>query len=140
MFHDCLAGRPYPRATHETQLSQSVLTLHILVMCRAHASFHGMFSRELPAKTLQSSICLSLHSFSLSQPLQLNPTINTGQKRLNQITVKFGTELKLTKQIVVNYNFTRVTLDSTHRQLYFVYLNSKFFFFFSHPRTSRNTS
>ena len=106
MFHDCLAGRPYPRATRETQLSQSILTLHILVMCKAHASFHGMFSRELPAKTLQSSICLSLHSFSLSQPLQLNPTINTGQKRLNQITVKFGTELKPTKHIVVNYNFT----------------------------------
>ena len=29
-----------------------VLTLRIPVMCRAHASFRGMLSRELPAKTL----------------------------------------------------------------------------------------
>ena len=29
-----------------------VLTLCIPVMCRAHASFNGMFSRELPVKTL----------------------------------------------------------------------------------------
>ena len=43
-----------------------VLTLHIPIMCRAHASFRGMLSRELPAKTLQSSICLSLHLLSLS--------------------------------------------------------------------------
>ena len=45
------------------------------------------------------------HSFSLTQPLQLNSTINTGYKKLNKITIKFGTELKPTKQIVVNYNF-----------------------------------
>ena len=43
-----------------------VLTLCILVMCRAHASFRGMLSRELPTKTFQSSICLSLHILSLS--------------------------------------------------------------------------
>ena len=43
-----------------------ILTLHIPVMCRAHASFRGMFSRELPAKTLQSSIFLSLHILSPS--------------------------------------------------------------------------
>ena len=86
----------------------SVLTLRILVMCRAHASFRGMLSRELPAKTLQSSICLSLHThtFSHTQPLQVNPTINARYKILNQISIKFGTELKPTKQIVVNYNFT----------------------------------
>ena len=45
-------------------------------------------------------------SLSHKQPLQLNPTINTGYKRLNKITNKFGIELKPTKQIVVNYNFT----------------------------------
>ena len=112
MFCECLAGRPYPRATRKTQLSPSILTLHIPVMCRAHVSFRKMLSRELLAKTLQSSICLSLHalslslSLSLSQPLQLNPTINIGYKRLNKITIKVGTKLKLTKHIVVNYNFT----------------------------------
>ena len=56
MFRECLTGRPYPRATREIQLSPSVLTLPIPVICRAHASFRGMLSHELPAKTLQSSI------------------------------------------------------------------------------------
>ena len=51
---------------------------------------------------------LSVHTLSLSitQPLQLNPTINIGYKRLNKVTIKFVMELKLTKHIVVNYNFT----------------------------------
>ena len=123
MFHECLMGRPYPQATHETQLSPSVLTLCIPVMCSAHASFRGMLSHEIPAKTLQSSICLSLHththalslslslSLSLTQPLQLNPTINTRYKKLNKITIKFDTELKPTKHIVVNYNFTISPFD-----------------------------
>ena len=48
----------------------------------------------------------SSHSLSITQPLQSNPTINTGYKRLNKITIKFGTELKPTKHIVVNHNFT----------------------------------
>ena len=76
-----------------------VLTLCIPIICRAHASFRGMLSGELPAKTLQYSICLSLHthSLSLTQPLKLNPIINTGYKRLNKITIKVGAELKPTK-------------------------------------------
>ena len=53
---ECFAGRPYPRDTRETQLSPSVLTLRIPVMCRAHASFRGLLSREIPAKTLFASI------------------------------------------------------------------------------------
>ena len=36
--------------------------------------------------------CLSLHTLSITQPLQSNPTINTGYKRLNEITIKFGTK------------------------------------------------
>ena len=54
--------------------------------------------------------CLSLHtlSFFITQLLQLNLTINTGYKRLNKITIKFDMELKPTKHIVVNYNFTGV--------------------------------
>ena len=73
-----------------------VLTLYIPVMCRVNASFRGMLSCELPAKTLQSSICLILHTLSLSlshrQTLQLNPTINTGYNKLNEITIKFDTK------------------------------------------------
>ena len=109
MFRNCLTGRPYLWATRERQLSPSVLTLCILVMCKAHASFRRMLSHKLPAKNLQSSIFLSLHtqthtlSLFHTQPLQLNLTINTGYKRLNKITIKFGMKLKPTKQIVVNY-------------------------------------
>ena len=139
MFRECFAGRPYPRATRETQLSPSVLTLRIPVMCRAHASFHRLLSRELPMKTLQSSICLSLHththtlSLSHTQPLQLNPTINTWYKRLNKITIKFITEIKPTKQIVVNYNFTDLIVRLKHQSIFGVgddqiqisYLNTK---------------
>ena len=104
-------GRPYPRDTRETQLFPSVLTLQILVMCRAHASFRRMLSHEILAKTLQSSICLSLHTLSLTQPLQLNPTINKRYNRLNKITIKFGTKLKPTKYKVVNHNFTISLID-----------------------------
>ena len=54
------------RDTRETQLSPSVLTLPIPIMCNAHASFRGMFSRELPAKTSLVFCCLSLHTLSFS--------------------------------------------------------------------------
>ena len=68
---ECLAGKPYPRDTCETQLSPSGLTLRISVMSKAHASFHGMLSRELPAKPLQSSVAyVFTHSLSNAQPLQ----------------------------------------------------------------------
>ena len=83
--------------THEILMKTSylhlLLTPRIPVMCRAHASFRGMLSHKLPTKTLQSLIAsVFTHSFSLTQPLQLNPTINTGYNRLNEITIKFGTE------------------------------------------------
>ena len=110
MLRECLAGRPYPWATREIQLSSFVLTFCILVMCKAHASFRGMLSHELPAKTLLSSIAwVFTLSLSITQPLQLNPTINIGYKRLNKITIKFRTKLNPTKHIVVNYNFTTLS-------------------------------
>ena len=117
IFHKCLAGRPYPRATRETQLSPSLLTLHIPIMCRAHASLRKMLSRELPTKTSSVFNSLSLHTHTLSlslsiiQPIQLNLTINIWYKRLNKVTVKFGMEVKPTKHIVVNYNFTFFLVD-----------------------------
>ena len=52
----CLAGSPYPRDTREAQLFPSILTLRIPVMCRAHAYFCGMLSREIPTKTLLVSV------------------------------------------------------------------------------------
>ena len=77
-------------------------------MCRAHASFRGMLSRKLLMKTLLSSIVwVFIYSLFITRLLQLNPTINTGYKRLNKIIIKFGTELKPAKHIVVNYNFTK---------------------------------
>ena len=119
MFCECLAGRPYPRVTRKTQLSPSVLTLRILVMCRAHASFRGM----LLAKTFLTSIAwVFTHSFYIAQSLQLNPTINIKYKRLNKITIKFGTKLKPTKHIVVNYNFTNNKIGTFRSTLYSKYL------------------
>ena len=57
---ECLAGVSREGLTREisreTQLSPSILTFHIPVMCRAYASFRGMLSREIPAKTLLASI------------------------------------------------------------------------------------
>ena len=112
MFYECLTRRPYLQANRETQLSPSILTLRIPVMCRAHASFRGMLSHELPVKTLMSSIAwVFTHSLSITQPLQLNLIINKGYKRLNKITIKFGVELKPTKCIVVNYNFTSTNIN-----------------------------
>ena len=110
---ECFASVSREGLTRELLVKHSylhpILTLRIPVMCKTHASFRGMLSRELPTKTLQSSICLSIHThtLSLTQPLQLNPTINTWYKRLNKITIKFDMKLKPTKQIVVNYNFTK---------------------------------
>ena len=107
MSRGCLAGRPYPRDTRETQLSPSYPNSSHSNMCKSHGSLRRMLSRKLPTKTLQSSIAwVFTHSLSITQPLQSNPTINTGYKRLNKITIKFGTELKPTKHIIVNNNFT----------------------------------
>ena len=106
---ECLAGRPYSRNTRKTQLSPSSLTLHIPVICKAHASFRGMLSQELPVKSLQSSVAwIFTLSLSNTQPLQWNPTIHTRYKRLNNITIKFGTEYKPTKHNVVNNNFIKI--------------------------------
>ena len=107
MSRRCLAGRLYAWDTHKTQLSPSCPDSSHSSMCKSHGSLCGMLSRNSLMKTLQSLIAwVFTHTLSITQPLQLNPTINTGYKRLNKITIKFGMELKLTKHIVVNYNFT----------------------------------
>ena len=56
--------------------------------------FAGRLLTSYPWKLLWSSIALSFHTLSHTQPLQWNHTNNTGYIRLNIITIKFGTELK----------------------------------------------
>ena len=76
-----------------------------------------LFARCLVASYPRKLFCLQLlessHTLSITQPLQLNPRINTGYKQLNKITIKFGMELKLTKHIFVNYNFTMSFYDNS---------------------------
>ena len=68
--NECFASASREGLTRELFAKHSclhpILTLHIIVICGAHASFSRKLSRELPAETLQSSICLSLHTISLS--------------------------------------------------------------------------
>ena len=109
-----LAGRPYLQDSRETQLSPSCPNSSHSNMCKPHGSLRGMLSCEIPVKTLQSLIAwVFTLSLCITQPLQSNPTINIGYKWLNKITIKFGTELKPTKHIVVNYNFTHRNLQRT---------------------------
>ena len=111
MFRECLAGRPYSRATCKHSYLHPVLTLHIPIMCRAHASFREMLSRELPVKTLQSSICLSLHILSLSH---------------TTLTIKSHIKYRVQK-IEHNYNqiWHRIKANKTYScklQLYNIYI------------------
>ena len=57
---ECFAGVLQESFTREiftkTSCFHPVLTLRIPVMCRAHASLHGMLTHELLTKTLQSSM------------------------------------------------------------------------------------
>ena len=56
----CLAGVLWVGLTHEILARHSylhpVLTLHIPVLCKTHASLRGKLSREIPARTLPASI------------------------------------------------------------------------------------
>ena len=82
-----------------------VLTLRIPA-CASHIShFAGCLVSRYPRKLFSLQLLESSRSLSITQPLQSNPRINTGYKRLNRITIKFGTKLKPTKHIVVNHNF-----------------------------------
>ena len=56
---ECFAGVSRKGLTGEIlakHKSPSVLTLHIPVMCKAHASLYEMLSPELPARILLASI------------------------------------------------------------------------------------
>ena len=86
--------------------------MHNFMGCLVASYLRKLFCLQL----LESSLSHSL-SLSLSQPLQLNPTTNTGYKKLNKITIKFNMELKPTKHIVVNYNFTISPFRSEERRV-----------------------
>ena len=57
---ECLAGVSWEGLTREILIRHSclhpILTLHIPVICKAHASLRGKLSREIPARTLLASI------------------------------------------------------------------------------------
>ena len=52
----CLVGVSREGLTRETQLSPSIQTLRIPVMCKAHASLRGKLSHKLPARNLLATI------------------------------------------------------------------------------------
>ena len=89
MFRGYLTGRPYPRDTRESQLSPSIMTLRIPVMCYALASLSGMAFHELPAKLLYSSLCLeSSHSLSyktLTKKSHIKYRVHKIKENYNQI-------------------------------------------------------
>ena len=97
---------------HSRNTAVSILPwLFAFQSCARHMHhFAGCLLASYPQKHLSFQFALSLHTLSLSltQPLQINITWNIGYKRLNRITIKFGTKLKPTKHIVVNYNFTQI--------------------------------
>ena len=98
MFRGYLVGRPYPRDTHKNQLLPFVMTLHISVMCRAHASLRRKASRELPAKTSCSSLCLeSSHSLShttLTKKSHIKYKVHRIEQNYNQIWLGIKTNTK----------------------------------------------
>ena len=105
MFHRCLAGRPYSRDIRNTQQSPSVLTLRILVMCKAYATLRRMLSRELSVKIFLSSITwVFTHSL-----YHIILTIKAYNKyRVQHIEWNYNKiwhEIKPARHIVVNYNF-----------------------------------
>ena len=102
MYRGCLTGRPYLRDARETQLSPSVLSLCIPVMCRAHALFRGMLSCEIPTKTSSVFNSLSLHTLSLYH---------------TTFTIKFHNKYRVQK-IEYNYNQIWHEIKANKQHLY----------------------
>ena len=109
----CLTGVSLEGLTHEILTRHSCLHLAWLFTFQSCARHMLPFAGCIVASYSQNLFSLQLlessHSLSLfnTQPLQWNPTINTGYKRLNNITIKFDIEYKPTKHNVVNNIFTR---------------------------------
>ena len=95
---ECFVGVSREGLTHEILAKHSCLHLYWLFAvqsCARHMLyFAGCLVARYPWELFWLQLLESLHSLSLSntQPLQSNPTINTGYKRSNIITIKFGTK------------------------------------------------
>ena len=106
----CLAG------VSQEGLTRGILARHSCLHLAWLFAFQSCARNMLPfAGCLVSSYSRNLfslqlhessHSLSNTQPLKWNPIINTGYKKLNNITIKFGTKYKPTRHNVVNNNFT----------------------------------
>ena len=110
MFHGYLARRPYLWDTHKIQLSlscpNSSHSSYVQGTCITSRDAYSRATRE--NTSIFNLLWVFTHTLSLTQPLQINLTWNTRYKKLNRITIKFGMELKPTKHMVVNYNFTQI--------------------------------
>ena len=110
------------KALPASYLRNTTISIYLDSSHSSHVQGTCIISRDAQSQATRenSSVfnCLSLHTHTLSlslsftQLLKLNPTINTWYKILNKIIIKFGTKLKPTKHIVVNYNFTHCLIIS----------------------------
>ena len=118
----CFAGVSPEGLTREILTKHSCLHLswlfafqscagHMYHLCRAYASFRRILSRELPAKTLLSSIAwvftLSLYHTTLTIKSHNKYKVQKIEWNYNQI----WHGIKPTKHIIVNYNFTHLILN-----------------------------
>ena len=99
MFHECLAGRPYPRATRETQLSPSYPdsshSNHVQGTC---IILWDAYSRATRENNFSLQLALSLHThFSHTQPLQLNLILNIGLQKIEHNYNQIWHEIKANK-------------------------------------------
>ena len=82
-------SRAFLRDTWENQLSSFVLTLHIPIMCWAHASLRRKATREIPTKTSLVFNCLkSSHSLShttLTMKTHIKFRVQKIEQNYNQI-------------------------------------------------------
>ena len=110
----CFASVSRESLTRKLLVKHSCLHLSWLFAfqsCARHIfHFPGCLVASYPRKLFCLQLLESSHTLFLSHnPYNKIPQLNTRYKRLSKITIKFGTELKPTKHIVVNYNFTYST-------------------------------
>ena len=77
--------------------------------CASLVVFLQVTSRELIANCTDSSLKLDSSLISHTHPLQLNP--NTYREMIEEITIKFGTELKPTQVSWKSQLYTLILLD-----------------------------
>ena len=98
---ECFVGISREGLTRETFAKTAIIichdsshSSHVLSTC---FTLREGFSRATYKNFFSLQFALSFHTLSYTQPLQRNPTQNTGYKRLNKITIKFGMKLKPTQ-------------------------------------------